>query len=64
MDCEVGHLTKEAFMDAILFMKYRLPQIEWERLQFEREMRRQNPFWPFKMTPELLEMLKKWSQDL
>lgn len=34
---EISHLTKQQVLDGLLFMKYKLPQIEHERIQREKK---------------------------
>lgn len=47
----------------IISMMKKLPEIESRRIELEQECRKQNPFWPFRMTPELLEAIKKWDEN-
>lgn len=38
------------------------PKLEAIRIQREMELRKQNPFWPFKYDDYMIDILKKWAK--
>lgn len=60
---ECGGITKQNIVDMLLYMKYEFPKVCAERQRIERELIKENPFWPFRMpSPEDMELIKKWSE--